>query len=394
MKLLYICTYMFLEDQGNIYTLPSSKDNFFEKYMDVFDEVRVLGEPVKAYLSKKSLVKMYNPNISVRIEVSNTSPLAFMNDKELEKTLVEEILKADALLIKPQGRRGMMAIKIAKKYNKPYMIEMTGDIHNALKQHPNFLKRMYAPILYSEIKKSIYDCEYGLYVSKNYLQSVFPIKGKMCGCADVVIEKNDESVIYNRINKIENRKTNDVIKLGLIGFYQGKMKGVDTAIRALSRLSPEYHLYVLGNGTEENRTKWFDYGKKMGVSVDRIHFPTPLPSSKDVLIWLDGIDAFVLPTRSEGLCRCVVEAMSRGCPCFTSNICTMPELIQEGCLHQLGDDRELAEQIKLVMNDKEKEKEIANINYEKSKEYEFEKLRKKRNEFLKEFRAYCENYNA
>ena len=384
---------MYAVENGVVYTLPSSGDRFFEKYLEVFEEIRVLGEPVKGYLSKESLVAMKNPSISVRIEVSNTSPLEFRNDSIVEKTISEELLNTDAVLIKPQGRRGMLAIKLAKKLNRPYMIEMTGDIHNALRQHPNILKRAYAPVLYWEIKRAISDCKYGLYVSKEYLQKVFPIQGKTCGCSDVMIDTPDEAVLKRRYNRIEKRKNTDQIKLALIGFYQGKMKGVDTAIRALSRLNTQYHLYILGNGTEDNRKKWYAYGIKRGVSEDRIHFPSPLPSSKEVLEWIDGMDAFVLPTRSEGLCRCVVEAMSRGCPCFVSDICTMPELLPYEYLHNLGNDSELSRQIDAILTNKDKEKQAAKICFDKSREYEFNTLRIRRNQFLSEFKRYCETFS-
>lgn len=62
--------------------------------------------------------------------------------------------------------------------------------------------------------------------------------------------------------------------MALVGFYQGTGKGVDTAIRALSRLDERYHLNILGNGTEENRHYWIEYAEKRGV-IGRIHFPHP-----------------------------------------------------------------------------------------------------------------------
>ena len=318
---------MFREEGGHTFALPSCSDPFFQKYLDVFDSVRVLGIPVRSYLDTSSLVQMVDPRITVRIAKPNNSPFDFRNDSEVKKVLYEEISNAEAILIKPASRRGMMAVKMAEKLHKPYMIEMTGDIHNALKQHPNLLKRMYAPIYYKQILNSIKNCKFGLYVSKEYLQEQFPIKGVMCGCSDVILEKSDPIVLEKRYERIDAMDISKRVDISLIGFYQGRMKGVDTAIRALSQLPESYHLNILGNGTEENRKKWIAYGRSMGV-VDRIHFPNPLPNAKAVLEWLDSQDFFVLPTRSEGFGRCVAEAMSRGCICFATDICTMPELLE------------------------------------------------------------------
>lgn len=384
---------MFRQEEGKTYGLPSCADPFFVKYLDVFDSVRVLGDPLRGFLDKSSLVEMKDSRISVLITPSNKSPLQFTRDKYIKRMLQNEISKADAVLIKAATRKGLMAITICKELNKPYMIDMTGDIHNALRQHPSFLKRMYAPYYYHKILKAIKDCKFGLYVSKEYLQSQFPIQGKMCGCSDVILEKADESVLEKRYERIESMDITKRVDISLIGFYQGKMKGVDTAIRALSELPDTYNLNILGNGTEENRQKWYEYGEALGVNRNRIHFPKPLPGSHAVLEWLDTQDFFVLPTRSEGLCRCCAEAMSRCCVCFATDICTMPELLDPSCLHPLDDDKKLAELLIQFSNDKELMKLNAKRNFEKAKEYDFDLLREKRNAFLNEFKEYCKNHS-
>ncbi len=389
MQLLYVSGFMFEKDCGKTFALPSCTDSFFEKYLEVFDSVRVLGEPLQKCLDAHALVAMKHPDIQVEVLKPNTHPRDFKNDAEIKKILKREIANCDAMLVKPALRKGMMAIRLAQKYHKPYMIEMTGDIHNALKQNQNWMKRAYAPVLYRHIKRAIKNAPFGLYVSQEYLQSQFPIRGKMCGCSDVILKKADPEVLAKRIQRIEALPEQKTIDLALIGFYQSNMKGVDTAIRALARLPERYHLHILGNGTEENRNKWIEYGKARGV-VGRIHFPKPLSSSELVLEWLDTMDAFVLPTRSEGLCRCMLEAMSRGCPSFATDICTMPELLPAECLHPLGDDEKLSEQILAVMEQSDLAKKYARINFEHAKEYDPEILKNRRNAFLAEFRSYCE----
>ena len=43
MQLLYISTFMFHKREKKTLALPSCADSFFEKYLDVFDTVRVLS---------------------------------------------------------------------------------------------------------------------------------------------------------------------------------------------------------------------------------------------------------------------------------------------------------------------------------------------------------------
>ena len=392
MRLLYISTFLFHKENGTTYGLPANSVPFFEKYLDVFKSVKVLGEELSSHLDKNSLAPMLDSRIDVRIIPSNTHHSDFSNDVKIKKILIEEISQDEAIIIKPSTRKGMMAIRIAKKLAKPYMIEMTGDIHNALKQHPNLLKRLYAPILYHQIRNSIKDAPFGLYVSKEYLQSQFPIKGECCGCSDVILDFSDKDVLRRRFNLIETIDSGRVINLALIGFYQGKMKGVDTAIRALSRLPHNFHLNILGNGTLKNRKKWFDYALSLGImdAEERITFPKPLQSYTQVLKWLDTQDFFVFPTLSEGFGRCVAEAMSRGCVCFATNICTMPELLPKESLFPKHEDKALASLILKYSKDKQSMKTIAEINYRHSQDYAPEILREHRNNFLIKFKEYIE----
>lgn len=392
MQLLYISTFMFHKEDETVCGLPSCATPFFQKYLGVFDSVRVLGEEVKQYLSTSALVLIEDARMQVEILPPNTHPKDFKNDRAVKRLLTEEIKKADAILIKPATRRGMMAIRIAEKLHKPYMIEMTGDIHNALRQHPSRLKRAYAPFLYWQIKRTIKNCPFGLYVSRDYLQEQYPINGEMCGCSDVVLEKAASAVMEKRIAKIDSMDADKRVDLCLIGFYQGTMKGVDTAIRALALLPEQYHFTVLGNGTQENRDKWIEYGRTLGI-VDRIHFDEPLPNAAAVLRWLDTFDVFVFPTRSEGFGRCVAEAMSRGVPCFATDICTMPELLPQECLFPLDDHERLAALVENCVTNKDYMKKLAEINFEQAKNYDSDLLRDRRNQFLSEFKTYCESFS-
>lgn len=388
MKLLYISCFQFKKENTATYSLPAYGNGFWEKYLDVFDKITVLGEPIKNYLDNKGTVKITDKRITIEILPSNTHPKDFKYDNIIKKELEKEISKSEAILIKPSSRKGMMAIKIAEKLRKPYMIELTGDIHNALKQSPNFFRRIYAPILYNKIKKTIKNCKFALYVSEKYLQKIYPINGLMCGCSDVILQDISKEVLKKRIERINQFDNTKEIKIALIGFYQGTGKGVDTAIEALGKLSENTNLYILGSGTQENRNKWISYGEQKGV-FNRIHFPSVLKTTEEVLEWIDTMDLFILPSRSEGFGRCLAEAMSRGCPCISTNICTIPELLPQEWLHEIKDSDALAELITKMISDKTLMIEAAITNFENSKRFQYDILREKRNEFLNEFKNYC-----
>lgn len=54
---------------------------------------------------------------------------------------------------------------------------------------------------------------------------------------------------------------------------------------------------------------------------------------EDVNKYLEKIDIYIQPSRTEGLSRALVEAMSRGCFCIASKVGGNPELIEEKYLY-------------------------------------------------------------
>ena len=202
MRLLYISLYQFKQENGKNYSLPAYGDNFWNKYLDVFDGVDILGEKVKSYLNIGTMTELKNQKITLKIIPGITNPKDFKNDKEVYKILSEEIRKAEAILIKPSSRKGIMAIKIAEKYDKPYMVELTGDLKLTLSQNSNILKILYSPYLHKKILKAIKPCKFGLYVTKEYLQKVYPISGKQCGVTDACVDCISDEILNKRLQKI------------------------------------------------------------------------------------------------------------------------------------------------------------------------------------------------
>ena len=389
MNLLYISKYQFKKQDGKTFALPAFGAGFWEKYLDVFDRLEILAEDVKKYLDNGTLSEIVDERISVEILPRNTAPSEFVNDRAVKARLEERIKQADAILIKPSSRKGIMAIELAEKYHKPYMIELTGDLSLTLRNHPNILKRMYNPYLHRRILRAIKNCEFGLYVTEEHLQQVYPISGKQCGCTDTVLPYISESVLTERLEKIAAMDEQDEIKIGMVATYHDTRKGLDTAIKALKRIrDPRVVLHVLGIGTQEDRNRWHIYAKRHGVE-DRLKFDTPVAGVEKVFRWNDQMDLCILPSRSEGLPRCVVESISRACPCVVSNVCGLPELVEKRWTHEPGDDRTLANRITELLADSQLMRQTAIHNFNHSKKYAFAVLKQKRDAFLEGFRQYC-----
>ena len=104
----------------------------------------------------------------------------------------------------------------------------------------------------------------------------------------------------------------------------------------------------------------------------------------EVFAWLDLIDIYVQPSFMEGLCRSIVEAMSRACPVICTNVGGNYELVSDECLFEKADYVRLADILEKMMKP-ELQIEEAKRNFEKSKEYNKEDLNKKRDAFYRNF---------
>ena len=134
----------------------------------------------------------------------------------------------------------------------------------------------------------------------------------------------------------------------------------------------------------------FKYADEKGVR-SQLYFDPSLSGVEKVLAWNDNMDIIILPSRSEGLPRCIVESLSRACPCVLSDVCGLPELVNHKWLHKPGDADKLAELLLLMINDKEAMLYSAKENFNHAFDYTREALRFKRNDFLAAFRVDCEN---
>ena len=93
-------------------------------------------------------------------------------------------------------------------------------------------------------------------------------------------------------------------------------KGQGTLIAALAERS-ELRLTLVGDGCYRQRLG--ELASELGVA-ERVRFLGRLPSGAPIREELDRADAFVLPSRQEGLPRAILEAMALGLLFIGSNI--------------------------------------------------------------------------
>lgn len=135
-------------------------------------------------------------------------------------------------------------------------------------------------------------------------------------------------VVYNGINlplplgeKPKNLYTPTIITVARLVPW----KGVGALIEMLGNL-PDWHLLIVGDGPLRKSLEQQSYNNNLS---ERVHFTGAL-SSNLVLGWYQTAEVFVLNTSFESFSFQVLEAMASGIPIITTNVGSLPELIENG----------------------------------------------------------------
>lgn len=400
MRLLFIQggTRLKQDTDGNWYTDGNFNDSVWKRYTAVCDELTVVLRKEECMYKPEDAKKRFNRfdtnsiNLVPIIDIYKPVKRYFAPwlKKCVYEAIKQEIERVDCVIIRSVITfYTITALDICKELKKPYLIEVTGVAWDANWYH-SLRGKLTAYATEQGVKKRLKNAPYALYVTQKELQERYPCNGKTVGCSNVELDSIDEFALENRQTKIKQKGKKNVV--GTIGGYSLKTKGQILVIKALGELKKygvtniEYQLVGGGNATELRKE-----AARQGVE-DQVKFLGSMPHDK-IFEWLDTIDVYIQPSYQEGLCRSVVEAMSRACPVICSDACGERELADEKFIFKRGDWKKLAKLMEKMTGSTEAMLQDAKRGYEKSMEYQKTVLDKRRRDFYESFIS-GENQNA
>jgi glycosyltransferase involved in cell wall biosynthesis len=111
--------------------------------------------------------------------------------------------------------------------------------------------------------------------------------------------------------------------IGVLELYKN-IDGLAEAWRVAAPRVPDARLHIVGRGARA------DVVERLVADVPEQTEWTPALATQDVAGALDESTFLVLPSRSEGLGRVVVEALCRGRPVVATNVGGIPDLVRDG----------------------------------------------------------------
>ena len=109
-------------------------------------------------------------------------------------------------------------------------------------------------------------------------------------------------------------------------------------------------------------------------------------SHNDISMWLNSADIFVLPTREEGSCNAVIEALACGLPIVTSNGHYMDDIVDDEVAIRLDptDVGAIRDAILVLKNDPERRKKMSEACLQKAKKFDINERAKRVTAWMEE----------
>ncbi|MBC1559055.1 glycosyltransferase [Listeria booriae] len=379
----------FLEaSDGQVYSEVAFSYSNWERYVAHVDQLTVIArmEPL-GDLDTKLLNLSSGENVAFEGMPNPYGIRAFTPFPRGYKTVLATVEKADGVIARLPSEIGYMAVKAARKTNTPYCIEVVGDAYNAMATYGDWKGKLYAPFAERKMRRSISNANHTLYITDRHLQERYPTSGQSVSCSNVELSNLEIETIERRQER--NEKPAEKLIIGMNGSLSSPYKGFETAFQALASVKselPPFEFRILGRGSKED---WLGVIEQLGLT-EHVVFSGTLPH-QGVYEWLDDIDIFLMPSKTEGQGRALIEALSRGCSCLGSNVGGIPELITKEQLHEPSDTAELANKlVKLATNPKQRQR-YARLAFERAVTFQSERLQEIRQQFFQDFKRTIHN---
>lgn len=366
---------------GRVWTETTFAYQFWQRYLEVFDSVRVIARVRNAETAMAGWKQASGPAVTFADVPDYRGPYQYLACwPKIRSVLREQAHHSQAVILRVSSSLGSAFVDHFR-HGQPFGVEVVGDPYDVFQRGSviHSLRPLFRVWFTAELKRLCRAACAAAYVTRHALQARYPCPAFSTSFSDVEIG-SDALVSSARDGTVPR---SELPRLICIGTLAQMYKGVDVLIRAVAicidqgfRLS----LTVVGDG--QYRSDLEQLGASLGVK-EYVHFAGQLPPGTAVRDALDSADLFVMPSRQEGLPRAMVEAMARGLPCVGSNIGGIPELLSPDSLVPVGDHVALAQTIMSVLQDPKRVSRMSAENLARAHDFREESLVESRTEFLK-----------
>ncbi len=384
-NLVFVTEARFTKDsKGDIYGDASFSNLLWERYLKVFNRLYIIAR-VKTDLGfKGNPIYLANSENIFFVEVPYyVGPLEYLKRRKVIKKVISsnvEKLKDCKFICRIPGQISNLVISVLLKNDKKYALEVVGDPDDVFApgaiKHP--LRRYFRNKMVKSMKKNIQNASAVLYVTKKTLQKKYPVeKGIFTTYASDV--QLDNSEFLSTPKKWQYKRTLNITSIGSLEQMYKAPDVVLEAINILNQSNSEIDINLLWIGDGRFKRNMIELGKRLGIGQN-INFIGNV-NKEQVFQHLSNSDVFVLASRTEGLPRAIIEAMSLGLPVIATNVGGIPELLENSVLVEKNNAILLARKIQELITKENFYNQQAKRNFKEAENYKEKYLSERRLEF-------------
>jgi glycosyltransferase involved in cell wall biosynthesis len=371
---------------GQVWSPPPTEYAFWQRYLDVFDEVRVVARVRRIERPTSGTVRTDGARVSfVRVPYF-VGPRQFAGRfLEARRVARQSFTPQDATILRVPGTISTLLAGALLLTGRPYAVEVVGDPYDVFAAGAvrSWLRPLVRHWSCRHLRRQCAGAAAAAYVTEHALQQRYPPRPAAfaIGCSD--IDLADEAFVSAPRPLPSGERSHNLV---FVGGLQHLYKRPDVLIEAVAAnvgRGLDVRLTIVGDG--QHRAELEQLAHQRGVA-DRVRFAGHAAGGAPVRAELDRADLFVLPSRQEGLPRALVEAMARGLPCVSSTVGGIPELLPPEDLVPPGDVASLAAKLHEVLTRPERRAQMATRNLRRARDFHCDVLRPRRRAFYEAVR--------
>lgn len=387
-KLLLSCDDTIYYFDGNYYAANQEGYEFFQRYLRVFEELRIVCRCKDENSLKPTRVLLDASRIEVVRITDFHRPKQYATKYfQVGREVKGAVSGCDRALFRLPSTVAFRVWNAFRKTGLPYACEIVYDAKDGIAASTNLVNKLLWVKIHKDMQTA---CFYAVGVScvtDYYLQQRYYTKVKG-GFSSHYSSLSLDKLFYTSARTYPEGKSLNIAHVAKQVAFNGR-KGINQIIEALAVLKKES---VIVNATFAGKDynggieKLKAYAASLGVG-EQVRFPGFI-TRRELSEMLDTSDMYVMPTKAEGLPRVIIEAMAKGLPCISSPVSGNPELLASHYLVGYYDVETLAERIKELAFNKEAYEKASSDNFNNSQKYEASLLQKRRDDFYTKLKDY------
>ncbi|MCK9903262.1 glycosyltransferase family 4 protein [Frankia sp. Cpl3] len=285
-----------------------------------------------------------------------------------------------AFIARIPGLVGTVLVSELRRQQVPFGLEVVGDVAEVLADH-----RLAAMLAGQLLARQCRDAAVVSYVTRHVLQSRYPARpgvpmvscpGALLRDEDFVPEPRRAPDMWSMTGAGHPRPSQSrPVRLLTIGSQERVYKGHDVLVDAVALMRSRgipLTVTIVGDGRHHDEIVHRAMARGLGESVRFVRW---LASRAEVRAALDDADVFVLPSRTEGLPRVLVEAAARALPAVASAVGGVVEFLPPSDLVPPDDAGRLADTLSEMIASPERYSAASERNLAAAREHSSDRIR-------------------